>query len=261
MTTSYKWLSNGIASKWPAVRIIGPDVSVENARDFILRTDRALVSFWSTGNNRDFQRAYSHFLGFQSAGDFHNIGDDGYDWTPYNNAQNLWNRFETALGHISVGGFASNWVHSCYVGGPDGLVSPTGKVELAKNFGKWPSEEDIERDLERLAAAFPWLSFKMALWDYPEEAEAVEELGKPATMAWELANGTFKRVDANILDGEELPKSYSMDAVIKRINSGRESETTFSMLEIEKIWGKQLLEAAGKAKDSSIILEWEDSYA
>ena len=56
------WKQQGITAKWPTARLVGPNVTVEQALDFIWRTDHALQHPEYATNDRDFNNAQTCLL-------------------------------------------------------------------------------------------------------------------------------------------------------------------------------------------------------
>jgi len=210
-----------ISVKWPAARLRGPDVSIENALEFIRRTDRFLVGDGFT-NNHLFEASYLKLAG---------MGDDRYsgnfDWERED-------RFKAAFGHIYLTHLRSRWVASSYVGGPQGPVSPSGKVLLAVNFGKWPTEEEIEGDLTKIAEAFPWLTFDLSVWGHREEGD-----DGPPSNSWHLEAGKWEPIEPKVLQVFEPDVMSSFMANI--YNPHR--EITWTVPQIDTLWGRQIREA------------------
>lgn len=256
--SDYTWAHDEIANKWPAVRAVGPDVSVENALEFIRRTDRSFISCWRTGNARAFQSAYQRLVDLGPDHDqimkaFYDHADGSRE--AYETHLRLWQRFEIAFDHVHLQHFHSDWMHCCYVGGPNGLVSPAGKVCISKNFGKWPSVSEVEDDLNLLTNVFPWLTFDLALWDSEDEAEAVER-GDAPSMAWHIENGAWRRTSVDQFPLTSITPDSAIDnflQAMERHASIEERECTFTIEEIDRHWGDQIRAAAAKAKDPSFL--------
>lgn len=227
----YKWLSEEIRNKWPAARAYGPRVDIDNALEFIRRTDRTFVSSFLHGNAKRFHAQYMDMVG---------LNEDDY---------NAWSAFSAAFGHIPLEHFGSDWLHCCYVGGPNGPVSPTGEVFISKNFGKWPSVREVEGDLIAITENFPWLSLDLALWDSLDESEAVNR-GDSLTMAWRVESGTWRRMSVDQFKVLDTHKQDNWAHHLSAIMSGRPSELTecyFTIGRIEQLWGDQIRKAAKKA--------------
>lgn len=215
-----------ISNKWPAARLSGPDVGIEQAMEYILRTDCAIESPIYICNDRRFCEEFTRLLGY-----------DDSNWEYHNH-------FLAELGHVRLNHLSSNWIASPYIGGPHGPVSPFGLVRLAKNFGKWPSLEVIETDLTKVAKVFPWLSFDLWLWDSPDEGGAVR-WGSDPTHAWALADGDWRRVPTEgACNGKAVPAEYDMTQVLSSIAVGSRRETTWTIDQIKHMWGDRFRQAA-----------------
>lgn len=219
------WTRDGISNKWPAVRAVGPTVSVDLAENFIWRTDAALQYPQYFCNDHQFETNLRNWLGFPIR------EEDGLNG--FQEKMDEWQdtlRRRRQIPHLNH--FASHWVGSSYVFGPHGLVHPNGEVRLAQNFGKWPSVEEIEVELGILARNFKWLKFTMALWDNQDEAAAVERGDQP-DMAWSFGDGTWKRIQARgVFDNIPIPAPPPLDQAMAAIIVGNSRETTwpFEML-------------------------------
>jgi hypothetical protein len=222
----------GISTKWPAARLRGPDVAQEQALDFIMKTDPFLVGGGFT-NDRLFEAEYRRLSGLVEP-DYN--GEEKVDWSQIYQREE---RFKKALGHIDLQHLASHWVANTYIGGPCGPVSPSGKVLLAINFGKWPDEDEIEDDLSKLASAFPWLTFDLSVWGNSEEGDE----GLPSN-TWHLEAGKWEAVEPKIL---QVSFPDVLTTFLTNFNRpGR--ETTWSVGQIRKMWGDPI-DAARIAAD------------
>ena len=215
-----------IANKWPAVRMVGPDVTEEQALDFIWKTDVALQYPQYCSNNQQFNRRLAEWIGSPSCDDRH--------------SREVWREWGETIqkrGQIGLEHFSSHWVASCMMGGPYGPVSPNGEVNIAHNFGKWPDVGEIEKDLQLLADNFQWLSFQMALWDSADESQAVARGDEP-DMGWKLHNGQFERIDPkSVFEFTPIPKSPSFQTSLFNLTR---RETTWSLQALERMWGDRL---------------------
>lgn len=135
--------------KWPQMIVTGKSVTIEQAKDIILRTDRFLTcaTEYSGGNYHEFNVAYRKDAGL--------IGKE------YGHTQLL----REALGFVETSYVSNDWASSCFAWGPHGWCSPTGEIYYVDNVGKWPSVEDIVKDWENLVLAFPYLDLNVTLMD------------------------------------------------------------------------------------------------
>lgn len=209
-----------ISTKWPAARLIGPDVSVENALEFIRRTEEAFAYGFFT-NDRVFEAQFKRLM---------NLGDD---WSARE-------RFRKDFGSIDLEHLSSNWVAAAYIGGPTGPVSPSGRVSLAKNFGKYPSCEEVEADLDRIASEFPWLSFTLGVWGHLEEGDD----GLPSDM-WKLSDGKWERAEPAEM---RWPHPFDISTFVSALSQGNRRETTWTIEHIDRMWGDKIRSSVEAAK-------------
>ncbi len=233
-----------IVSKWPAARLRGRAVAPELALEYIRRTDPMLVNGMAHTNDHYFNRCLAAILGMQT--------DDalyGPDFDPALRTRQ-WQyqeAFTKAFGHVQLQHLASSWVGSSYIGGPGGPVWPCGRVEYARNFGKWPGVEGVERDLTTVAAEFPWLEFTLSVWGHSEEGTE----GLPSH-TWELVNGRWRAVPP-----AELPDVVEDDPVaafMRRLTPGQRmgsGETTWTTAQIMDMWEPQIT-AARRAAEAEV---------
>lgn len=232
------WKKDDISNKWPAARLLGPNVEVEQALDFIWLTDYALQEPGYCTNDRQFSEELSDWLGCPSFDRPHS-GNRGEhlskheEWCEKKRKRNL----------VELSFLSSNWVASSYVFGPHGPVHPDGKVKLHVNFGKWPSIDEVEIDLETIAEVFPWLSFTLALWDSQDESDSVERGDEP-DFAWKLHGGQFERIPASleVFGDFPIPKESSIEEALSDLGRpfNDRRETTWTMDQIRKMWGRYL---------------------
>ena len=174
------WAKNEISQKWPAARLIGPDVPQDQALEYIWKTDNSFVDPRYAGNDYIFRQKLQEWLGVEEL----------------SRSLEYWGLMEDLMrsrGQIDLDYFYSDWVACSYVGGPHGVVHPTGKVCLTKNFGKWPSVFNIEAELNVVANTFPWLEFDLGIWDGPDESNT--DTSTPPDFAWKLKGGVWERVN------------------------------------------------------------------
>lgn len=225
-----------ISTKWPAARLVGPSVTQEQALDFIRRTDSAFSRYIST-NDRRFEADLRTLMGFAP--------DDRTGHLDFRKEYAYEEAFREAFGSIYLEHLASHWVASCWIGGPHGPVSPSGKVYIYQNFGKWPNTDELEADLTKIAEAFPWLTFDLSVWGHSEE-----EADGPPSITWHLEGGKWEVVEPKILNIEEAD---IIGEFMRGINDPMQ-EKTWTIDQIESMWGEQIA-AARKAAKAKIQLE------
>ena len=216
-----------ISKKWPAARLLGPDVSVERALDFIWRTDYALQNPGFCCNDKKFERDLAEWLELP---DFVGAWED----------RRL--LFEKR-GQVHLDHLGSHWVASAYIFGPNGPVHPNGEVRLHKNFGKWPNVEEVENELDILVAEFPWLVFDLAIWDSDDGVKAISSGAHP-DLAWRLADGKWERLDEptveSVFQDRTIPMDRPIEQVARDMVTGWRRETTWTIGELKRMWNDRL---------------------
>ena len=224
-----------ISVKWPAARLYGIPVKPEQALEFIRRTDYALMNPIYCCNDRQFEKDLCELMGFPGP------EEQIADWNAYYAKTD---QFKKAFGHVELEHLASRWVASSYIGGPHGLVHPDGTIGLAINFGKWPTIEEIETDLNLIAENFSWLSFMLFLWNREGESDIV--MDHDPTHGWHVTGGHMHRVGAPAMniDRYALPAPAGMGTFIHAIQmSDRNRETTWSIPMLKAMWGDKITAA------------------
>jgi hypothetical protein len=202
-------MQTNISNKWPHVIIRGPSVPTDKALEYIARTDYAFRVAGRSGNDDDLARFLQEALGFG-----------------YMNDESV-----KALRYVRLEHLDSHWISCCYIGGTHGPVHPDGTVAMQRNFGKWPSVEEVEADLELVALHFPWLSFDLHLWDNSEG----QAIGKP-DFAWKLECGKWWRVPGDVEPLKPVRSDGWLEVAVQRIGErGYGREQYFSRPEILRL--------------------------
>lgn len=145
--------------KWPQMVVRGQSVTVDQAKEIIRRTDTAFTRSLS-GNDHETVRLIATKLGLPSSM-YHLPGnwDRGpVDWEAAEVFRELWGTIQTEYVH-------NNWVSSAFVFGPHGWCHPNGTICYDDNVGKWPDLDEIVKDWDALATAFPFLELTATLMD------------------------------------------------------------------------------------------------
>ena len=155
-------LANGSLPKWPQMLVTGKQVTVEQAKEIIFRTDDFLTdaSTYSGGNARNFNAAYRKSAGLDLL-QFERTARDGHTYTDID-----WDKqheIQERLNIIRTNYVDNRWASSSYIGGPHGWCSPAGVISYSDNVGKWPSIEEIVEDWSIIAQAFPYLDLHVTL--------------------------------------------------------------------------------------------------
>ena len=172
-----------ITNKWPHVVLKGEELySASQVKDFILRTDPYFVNsgcFYS-GNNDELRKFVDGITKIPDISYYGNTTTFEQRQKHYESMENLKER----IGFVELDYFKSDMADSCYIGGANGILNIKGMVDFNKNIGKYPSNEEVAEELEKIAKAFPWLSFKGSIFD----GESCEEVS-PFLFSFEVKNG------------------------------------------------------------------------
>lgn len=217
-----------IHKKWPHIRLYGPAIELDRALEIILRTDRSLARLEWMCNDRGFENSLRAMIGYDQN------RDDRWD---------IIEAYKANYRHVELQYLASHWVADTYIFGAHGPIKPTGEVRYAYTFGKWPSVEEIEADLATFAEAFLDLEFQLFLWDTDEGPDIAARM--PPTHGWYVRAGLIGRHvnPASAIDWTQVPKGPNFETgYLTR------SETTWTVSQIESMWGYQLKSAMADAK-------------
>lgn len=191
--------------KWPQLYITGPDVSVEQAKAIMFRSETFLSSLGSRGgNNRAWNKWAVREFGLAKVSSDIDGGD--HRWPTEDPVQKAllklgyairdkWSR-EKALRaeYVEIARASCS-----FIGGPHGWCSPDGKIYFDDNVGKWPSVEDVHADLSAIATAFPFVKMVATLFD----GESLDENRKPV-VTFQVAEGVVGVADYERGDGAQM---------------------------------------------------------
>lgn len=214
--------------KWPGCEVDGKSVSIEQAREILVRTGGAY--FFSN----DYQLSSDINAIFYSAIPHPEWGDRWWEKSEENFSEYYSRKDEYAreMGVLELEYLTNHRVCSAYVFGPNGWCNWDGVIhQRNKNIGKWPSAEEVFNEWGRIARAFPFLELTCRLLSH--EAGYHEEEPKIAVV-YEVANGEVKARMPQASDYEEGKISNRLeDSAFTSIFMGR-SERGVSMLTWEE---------------------------
>lgn len=185
-----------IGVKWAQTIISGRPVSLEQAFEIIRRTDPFVTS---PCDNFDYDRRITgglskmlqKMLGFEEV---HNMEQAYFD---ANQGKTYWSEgyalrqlIARCLGHIETEYIYNNWGYSCYIGGPNGWISPKGYIHHYKNIGKDASLDEVIMEFEDLTDAFPYLELAVSIYNH-EECERGESDENRMTAAFTIKDKVF----------------------------------------------------------------------
>ena len=218
-----------ITNKWPHVVLKGEEVySVSQVKDFILRTDPYFVNsgcFYS-GNNDELRKFVDDITKIPDFSSFDNAPFEERK-KHYESMENLKER----IGFVELNYFKSDMADSCYTGGANGVLNIKGMVDFNKNIGKYPSNEEVAEELEKIAKAFPWLSFIGSIFD----GERYEEVA-PFLFSFEVNNGKA---------------TFSEDILVERNYSERDLDNSV----------KESMQGLRYSKDPDLPINWYSELA
>jgi hypothetical protein len=147
--------------KWPALLVQGEKVTIEQAKEIIIRTD----SFYFSSNDGAFTAELNNVVyGVRSASV--KLIEDlqktfGLDW---NQAWDYTEEKQSVVGSLELIYLRNNRIVSSWIGGPHGWCDWEGNIQTSNyNIGKWPSIEEIYEEWKIIAHAFPFLKLRSQL--------------------------------------------------------------------------------------------------
>ena len=207
--------------KWPQLKLTGKPVTVEQAKDIISRTDYFItgMSQYSGGNNRRWNE-WAHKAMHMSPLfelDKHMFGDEQVEgFTRF--FYDVRDEIREQLKFVSTEYVTNSWLSCAYVYGPHGWCSPTGQLCFTDNVGKWPSVEEIFRDLSTIAEAFPYVEMTATLMN----AEHSEDVIQPV-VTFIVKDGKVVMTDEHDEHHFEVAMPDRSDAaMVARLMGGRE---------------------------------------
>lgn len=260
-----------ILPKWPGVFVTGKSVTPEQAKEIIFRTDTNL------------QRGPSEFLNGNDKR-FKDKCITAFGWDPFNAAQHSWWNLHKAedeeahkvamlkilpanSGYEDLRDVVKAWkkelkiidteyvynsfLSSAYAGGPTGWCHPSGNISVdGHNYGKWPTVEDIKKDWQTIAEAFPFLDLACTLFnkEYCEEGTSPICTIVVKSGAVQVGEPTMSLHDRN----QDAPRDvmFGLSAMLRGMQSG-----SFAC---ERAWPAGWLEEfAGKSKSAMLkVAPW-----
>ena len=172
--------------KWPQMWTTGKPVTSEQAKEIIRRTD-SFFYYMGGGNDRKYNRRVKEALGMPLDSLDLERGERELPW-----AEEWWvsEEWKSNWEFIETEYVRNSWISSAFIFGPSGWCHPDGSIGFVDNVGKWPSIEDIEKEWQLLADAFPFLEIDVTLMSGEScEPESVPVVGL------QVRNGLVTLVD------------------------------------------------------------------
>jgi hypothetical protein len=164
-------------------------------------------------------------------------------------------RWRKAWGCIPTEYVHNAWIACAFVYGPHGWMHPDGQIGFIDNVGKWPAATDVYADWRALAAAFPFVTAGVTLFD----GEASEERTLHPVVSFRVAGGAVEVVDPEAADvhaGHPAPTrspdgpATLEDAVLRLLLSPERRETAIPWSWIAR-WGEEHRERCTTAADAT----------
>jgi hypothetical protein len=217
--------------KWPQMLVAGALVTINQAKEIIRRTDTFFTLGYG-GNDHDYDRKVAKLMKMP----YHDIGVSPPDWEEYFNQQDAWS---AKWGCVQTEYVHNDWLSCAYIYGPHGWCAPNGQIGFVDNVGKWPSCEDVFRDWQVLAKAFPFLDLGVTLCSEELGSDVPVEDVK-AVVSFQVRDGQVEIVDPDerdVLAGYPIPTIDRSDSAFACFRSDSDWEHGLPWEWIEE-WGE-----------------------
>ena len=216
--------------KWPELRVQGSSVTREQALEICIRMDNMHISANNDATHRIVNRCF-YDIGSGRRDEYSKRAetllkrwapgfkvDEKYIWDSYD----IESIFREHYGHVGVEYLRTDWISTCYVGGPHGWCNLDGTISTqGHNIGKWPSATDVLHEWEVIAEVFPYLDLRAQLFS----GEQCEENTVPV-IEYVVRNGNVTCVEPRTL--QVMNDAVEQD-IAALITSGRGfCETAFT---------------------------------
>lgn len=186
--------------KWPQCYVTGKDITIEQSKEIIRRTDGFFREKCS-GNDKKYEKRVRRTIGMPVAP---GIFEPRELWLEYYNKVEGWMEKWGGLDLIYL---TNSWVSTCFYQGPHGWCHPDGKIGFIDNIGKWPDIEDVHSDLVKIADAFPFLEMGITLWSCESCEKGMKE-DKGPVVSFSVLGGLATMVetyDWDVHAGHDIP--------------------------------------------------------
>lgn len=146
--------SVGDMTKWPRLVMVPEKghetVTREQASEILLRTDGSYFAV----NDREWPKMVADLLGIPTVWRAYGDGSGGWHDVPWKGVQ----AWRESIGALELHYVTNSRIMSAWIGGPHGWCDWDGNIGCGTwNIGKWPEVSEVTEDLEKIAAAFPYL--------------------------------------------------------------------------------------------------------
>ena len=210
--------------KWPAMVVVGENVTKEQAAEIIIRT-----GCWPLHlNDKQWETVCNEVIGLA---DEHGIEC----------GESVWDKNDAilkSLGVLELEYLHNNQVGSCWIGGPHGWCHWNGVIFSSNsNIGKWPSAGGVLLEWQTIAEAFPFLSLRCQLMD----REAGEDGPHHPLVEYAVSGGNAEAVEPKVVLAP--PVDDVLSNIHGLLSPGRERGCTEDVLR----WAINLVKAVEDA--------------
>lgn len=192
--------------QWPAMVVVGENVTKDQAKEILIRTDS--LSFFS--NDKEFEMDLNEAL-FGVRAPWNSLEKEiskmlGFDEINWLKVNEYWETIYSKYKRIHpISYLANNRIVSSWIGGPHGWCDWNGNIGTSNyNIGKYPSVEEVHNEWKMIAKAFPFLDLKCQLFS----GETSEDYIIPVVQ-FNIKNGKVKiTVPKKVID---RPTSFPID--------------------------------------------------
>jgi len=191
--------------KWPQCIIVGNKVTIDQAKDILLKCD----SFFrcSGSNNRKLDESIWNKLKFPNLYDYDRSKHG--DYLSYLKTYDDW---VEKYGLLELNYLDTSYISTCFIGGVHGWCHPNGTIYFRDNIGKWPGWDEIHEDCRTIAKAFPYLNMKVYLFNQEADCESFYDYAKECVGGFKIMNGrVYLLKKKEFLDPNDSICSISVD--------------------------------------------------
>lgn len=227
--------------KWPAFLVKGAKVTERQAAEILIKTDSHLPNFEYAGNDHAHGERLTALFGIPKE------YDDGIPYDKKTKKQieksdeerrirwESMERLEQELGRLQLNYLHNDQIVSSYIGGPHGWCDWQGNIGCSStNIGKWPSVEEVTREWEAIAKAFPFLDLECQLCNheagYPQEGQ----VNGPVVKFFVKKGGVVVIEQDPSKDTYTVAPRDDMSHFLARMVGGRGSEQGISFTDLVK---------------------------
>ena len=233
-----------MSEKYSTIAVLSEQKLEESqAAEIIRRTDQFYCKLYS-GNNHEFNRKLYKLSGIPA--DYEGIEKEhsccdmdirwmkGKDW---NEQYETWEKWKKSWGCIDLHHLCNNWISSANLYGPCGWMSPDGEVGGYFSTGRYPSVEEVEEDLMKIAKEFPFLEFTAYMIDeiYDDKVDVDAE--------WKVSSGKVEliREDFSV---DDVSHSGIQDTAKykKHLSEAPDFENWWTLDELKELWKGHLVQ-------------------